>query len=524
MSRLSDWFRNAVAKRRNIQQTPFDAPDNPSVPLEMLNGSVTSLSGFQPLSALMGNFTSRYLAIEQMASDSDVSTALDMYADESTSPNEDGKIVWVSSENEETLKRITRLIDEELRIQEFAWGHCRILYTHGGFYIPSSEVVRDTKSTGGLVRLDNRGERTKYFTWNTRDIKLQNSVVELTDKRTGDTACYYTFAADKRSTTESSQLGSMLFLHNTSKGTANKYPPSSYLHIQMKTLGSGLSVYLKDSSGVEREYGVEVDVPPLESAYTPTVIDNLMQDSLLLNKLTKSLVIRLVQLEAKTMRRDAAQKALMALKAKMEQEMTLNTTLGNTQSSANPQALENTIYTITRDGKGMIDIKTVGGDINVRDIADVEYNLNKKLAALAVPKQQMNYSGEGGLGASGTTLTQISSRFNRRVQRGQVAYLTGLTRGIDIMQERNGFSDDIGNYRLHMNAPLSLLDTLLIDKIASGLDNATKLLELCDKLEIGGKDERIVAIREITERILPSFSAQMQNMKGISVKSKGEGF
>ena len=105
MSKLGDWLRKATSTRRNMKDTQFDAPENTSVPFELLNGSVTSLSGFQPLTSLMGNFASRYLAIEQMASDSDVSTALDMYADESTSPNEKGKIVWVTSENPETDRK-----------------------------------------------------------------------------------------------------------------------------------------------------------------------------------------------------------------------------------------------------------------------------------------------------------------------------------------------------------------------------------------------------------------------------------
>jgi hypothetical protein len=519
LSNIGDWYRRSSDKRRKMKEQKYEKPETSSVPEDLLNGSIASLSGFQPLSALMSNFTSRYLAIEQMASDSDVSTALDMYADESTSPNEKGQIVWASSDDPETQKRIQDIIDYDLRLQEYGWGHMRILYTHGGFYFPSTEVWRERQQVGGLVRLDNRGERTKYFSWNTRDIKLQNSVVELTLKETGETACFYSLGPDKRSQVESSQLGSMLFLHSTNKGIANKYPPSSYLHVQLKSLSSGLSVYLKNSDGNEIEYGVEVDVPPLEAAYTPTVIDNLMQDSLLLNKLTKSLVIRLVSLEVKTMRKDAAQKALMALKSKMEQDMTLSTTLGSAESTANPQSLENTIYSLTRDGKGAIDIKTLGGDINVRDIADLEYNLNKKLAALAIPKQQMNYSGEGGLGASGTTLTQMSSRFNRRVQRGQVAYLTGVTRGIDIMSERNGNKNDIGKYKLCMNAPLSLLDTFLIDKVQQAIENAKSLLDLCDKLGIGGQDDRVKAVKEITERILPIFTAQMAVMKKVEVKS-----
>ena len=56
-----------------------------------------------------------------------------------------------------------------------------------------------------------------------------------------------------------------------------------------------------------------------------------------------------------------------------------------------PGPMENNVYVPTHNGIGAISTQQVGGDVDVKSLADLDYFKNKYFGALRVPKQ---YFGE----------------------------------------------------------------------------------------------------------------------------------
>lgn len=75
-------------------------------------------------------------------------------------------------------------------------------------------------------------------------------------------------------------------------------------------------------------------------------------------------------------------------------------------------------------------VETLGGETDIKWIADIDKLENQLITALKVPKQLLaGYSGEGGGGfEGGTALERMDIRFARQSRRVQRSLIAGLTR------------------------------------------------------------------------------------------------
>ena len=95
-------------------------------------------------------------------------------------------------------------------------------------------------------------------------------------------------------------------------------------------------------------------------------------------------------------------------------------------SSLTQVPLGDSIFIPTRNGVGVIDVKTVGGDVNLRDAIDLDYFKDKLFAGLRIPAPFLGFTESLPGGIGDTTLTRMDIRYSRTITRIQTILAEGL--------------------------------------------------------------------------------------------------
>jgi hypothetical protein len=181
---------------------------------------------------------------------------------------------------------------------------------------------------------------------------------------------------------------------------------------------------------------------------------SLLENAALLNRITRSSIVRKVGVEVGDMSKEQVQQTLRRVKDMMEQKSSIN--VGNTMSEYNnPGPMENNIYFATHGGQGNITIEAVGGDVDVKNLADLDFWNNKFYSAYGVPKQYYGWTDDAAGFNGGTSLAILSSEFAKSVKRVQNALIQAITDAINLFLLNKGLKSYLNNFTLKMKAPLT---------------------------------------------------------------------
>ena len=178
----------------------------------------------------------------------------------------------------------------------------------------------------------------------------------------------------------------------------------------------------------------------------------LLEYSLLLNRVTKSSIIRVIGVEVGDMPKEQIGPHLQGIKSLMEQKASIDVG-GGMSEYTNPGPVENNIYVPTHNGIGAISTQQIGGDVNIRDIADIDYFKNKFYGSLKVPKQYFGDTDDSAGFDGGTSLSIISSRYAKTIKRIQNTFIQALTDAINLMLIDKGLTSYVNKFELHMVPP-----------------------------------------------------------------------
>ena len=144
----------------------------------------------------------------------------------------------------------------------------------------------------------------------------------------------------------------------------------------------------------------------------------LLENSMLLNRLTKSSIVRIVNVEVGDMPKENVGPHLVGIKGLMEQKTAIDT--GNSLNEyTNPGPVENNVYVPTHNGIGSLSTQEIGGDTSVKGLDDVDYFKNKLMGALKIPGQYLGFTDDSTGFNGGTALSLVSSRYAKTVKRIQ---------------------------------------------------------------------------------------------------------
>ena len=208
----------------------------------------------------------------------------------------------------------------------------------------------------------------------------------------------------------------------------------------------------------------------------------LLENALLLNRLTKSSILRVIEVEVADMPKERVGPHLQRIKSLVEQKTSI--TDGNSMSEyTNPGAMENNIYVPTHNGVGAINTQQIGGDVNVRDIADIDYFKNKFYAASKIPKQFMGDTDDATGFNGGTSLSIVSSRYAKTIKRIQATMCQALTDTINILLIDRGLDNYVNKFSIHMQPPVTQEELDKRDNTSSKIQISDDVMRMVDGIE-----------------------------------------
>lgn len=489
--------------RMKIGKMPSDRSDLPIVDkeeelvsrLDSSDQQISSLSQLNEFRTIAEDRETQYNTYDEMSTDSVIAAALEIYADDATQYDEKGRIIWVESDVEEIAKAGNRLLDI-LEIPERSWKHIYQACKYGDYYLKlyrqgqlDDDKIFNKNVSHTTVKLvnDKVKDTTPPYEEYVEDVHDPATVFDL--KKRGKTAGFIEVSRDLKNNSifTSSNLSRVYSLKDV-----NVYRPDRMVHIMIsenlsrtpETITLDLGDDTSSTYEVSRGKSILYDVYPIQREL------QLLEDSLLLNRLTRSSLIRLLEIEVGDMPKKEVNNYLRRVKNLIEQHVALDKNNGSYKSYNSPGPIDNVIYIPVKNGKGHISINNLGGDVNVRDIADIDYFNNKRSGALKIPRAYLGDDDQGSGLNSGGTLTQLSARYARTVKRIQTAYIRAITTILNLFFIDKKL-DYVNKFQVRMTSPSTQEDLSRNELINGNIDLISSIMSLMESLE-GSTQKKIL--------------------------------
>ena len=145
---------------------------------------------------------------------------------------------------------------------------------------------------------------------------------------------------------------------------------------------------------------------------------------------------------------------------KFKRSQIVDSKTGNVDLRFNQMAVDQDYFIPVRDPAQASPIETLPGAQNLSEIADIEYIQKKLLTALRVPKAFLGFEEVVG---DGKNLSLMDIRFARTINRIQKSMVAELNKIAIIHLFLLGFEDELSNFTLSLTNPSTQADLLKID-------------------------------------------------------------
>jgi hypothetical protein len=145
---------------------------------------------------------------------------------------------------------------------------------------------------------------------------------------------------------------------------------------------------------------------------------------------------------------------------KFKRDQVVDAKTGNVDMRFNQMAVDQDYFIPVRDPAAASPIDTLPGATNLSEIADIEYIQKKLLTALRVPKAFLGFEETAG---DGKNLSLMDIRFARTINKIQKSMIAELNKIAIIHLFLLGFEDELSNFTLGLTNPSSQADLLKND-------------------------------------------------------------
>lgn len=452
-----------------------------------------------------------YSLIDQMAVDSRISTALEYYAEDSTETNKEGRIVWVESNDADVAKYVTFLLDS-LNIDKniYKWVHS--LCKYGDLYVRlyrNSEVEDDLFDDIDKKQLNESANekqaleeevKLKLFSKNDKYahyVELYPNPAEMFElTKFGKSYAYIqapsTLAAHYNYTTEEAWLANAqnVYQYKFNRNDITIWPATEFVHAVLDDdtdrFPEKVDIFKTDADYESGEnslsYSVRRGQSLLANCFKVWRELVLLENSVLLNRVTKSSIIRLIQIEIGDMPKEKVQGHLNGVKQLIEQKSAIK---ANERMSeyTNPGPIENSVYLPTRNGQGQLTATTIGGDVDVKSLADLDYFKDKLFGELGIPKQYMGDTDDSTGFNGGTSLSLISAKYAKRVKKIQAAMCQLVTDIINLMLIDKNQTKYINKFSIHMLEPMTEEEKNRQENLSSEIQMVSDVMNLVSDID-----------------------------------------
>ena len=351
---------------------------------------------------------------ESMEYTPEISAALDIYSEESTTTNEDGFILQIYSESKRIKSVLADLFNNNLDINTNLpmWTRNTCKYGDNFVYLK----LDPEKGVVGVQQLPT--------------IEIERHEVGVTAKISVDIT--KELDKDKKA------------LHFTWKNKNMEFQSWEIAHFRL--LGDDRKL----------PYGTSM----LEKARRIWKQLLLSEDAMLIYRTSRAPERRMFKVFVGNMNDDDVEAYVQRVANKFKREQIVDSKTGNVDMRFNQMAVDQDYFIPVRDPAAPDPITTLPGATNLSEIADIEYIQKKLLTALRVPKAFLGFEEVVG---DGKNLALQDIRFARTINRIQKSMIQELNKIAIVHLFLLGFEDELSNFTLGLTNPSTQADLLKVD-------------------------------------------------------------
>lgn len=477
----------------------------------IINAAISSqldIYSLNNLNQTAENRNQMYNMFDTMCEDGSIGAVVETYAEDATERNDNGNIVWVEASNSNVAQYVEFLLDT-LNVDKHIYKWVYSLCKYGDLYL---RLYRESEYQDDLFKMDKKEEPITDL--QESESKVLNEDVKIKSYSKNDSYVHYMeMVSNPAEMFELTKFGKTVgyvqapvsntivkqdntlfntFKYRFKKGDVTLYPATEFVHASLEDNISRedevVSIFLTDDDYNEdknaRSYKVKKGQSLLSNVYKVWRELNLLESSVLLNRITKSSIIRLINVEVGDMPKENVAKTLLGIKQMIEQKAMLNKNNSMTEYT-NPGPIENNVYVPTHGGIGTISTSQIGGDVDVKSLADLDYYMNKLYGQLRVPKQYFSQTDDSTGFNGGSSLSIISSRYAKMIKRIQNTMIQALTDAVNLMLLDKGLDSYINEFTIHMLAPTTQEEIDRRDNLSSKVQLTSDIMNMLADIEDG---------------------------------------
>ncbi len=359
------------------------------------------------------NRLSMYYDVESMEFTPEISAALDIYAEESTTLSEKGDLLTIFSESERVKSVLQDLfvnkLDLNTNLQMWARGMCK--YGDNFVYIkvhPEHGIIGCQQLPNiEIERLEGKESKTPNqmdtMQMPTRELRFQWKNKEM-------------------------EFQSWEIAHFRLLGDDRKLPYGTSMLDKIRRIWKQLL---------------------------------LAEDAMLIYRTTRAPERRVFKVFVGNMDDKDIEPYVQRVANKFKRDQVVDSRNGQVDMRYNQMAVDQDYFIPVRDAAQTNPIETLPGAQNLGEIADIEYIQKKMLAALRIPKAFLGFEEVVG---DGKTLALMDIRFARTINRIQKSLIHELNKIALVHLYLVGLEDELNNFSLSLTNPSAQSDLLRIEQ------------------------------------------------------------
>lgn len=399
-----------------------------------------------------------YAEYDLMEQDTIIGAALQMYADNAIQrDNYSTKIIEVVADSPQLKKDLYSVLNR-LNIESRLWNTAYNTAKYGNKY--------------WKILLNKRGDDIESL----EEIDDPSSVMDLYLK--GDPVLF-AYNDDDRDLLKSQEY--------------EFYEHDAFVHFMIQSGKINDRIELQDNNNIDEvtgqpmlvKYQIKRGESMIEGIRAIYRILKALEDNLIASVIAKGNYTEIFNIEVGDSNEIEAKKMVNRVKRLFDSHMSMDVREGQEKAGTynQPRGFMDPIFNSVNNGKGAISHDTVGGEVEVQNIAHIDYFNKLKFSGLHITPSMLAFEENipGNLDDGSGAMIQQDIRFAMYVKKLIVAITDGVTELLNIWLKIRGRTSEIGKFQIKMAVPSAAEDLADLNELQARLDSIDHLTEIITK-------------------------------------------
>ena len=366
---------------------------------------------------------------EQMDSDAIISSALDIYSDESTMKSEYGEVLTIQTDNNQIKQILNNLFYDILNIEFNLWPWIRNMCKYGDFFLK--------------LEIDEKYGITNVVPMPVYDV----SRIEGLDPENPEYVKFLVESTTNQSRYKQENSSTKEELENYEVAHFRLLSDSNYLPYGKSQIEGSRKIYKQLT---------------------------LMEDAMLIHRIMRAPEKRVFKLDIGNIPPSEVDNYMQKTISKMKRAPVIDETTGDYNLKYNMQNITEDFFLPVRGGDSGTSIDSLPG-LTYEATEDIEYLKNKLLSSLRIPKAFLGFEEQIG---SKATLAAEDVRFARTIERIQRITVSELTKIAIVHLYAQGYQDsELVNFELNLTNPSTIYEQEKIELWNNKTSLASSMLQ-----------------------------------------------